>query len=395
MHVSHRIQSLPAYVFAAIDEARDALTKQGIEPIDFGVGDHTRPSPEIARERVKTAVDEFATAGYPSYVGSGAYREACAAWMQRRFGVTLDPATEICSSIGSKEAVFHMPLAFIDPGDTVLVPTPGYPPYSRGTLFAGGKTHYLPLTPEKGWLIDFDAIPNEVAQAAKMLWICYPNSPTGVQGNRDFLEQAVRFCRDHDILLVSDEAYTEIYFDEANKSHSALEVEKKGVLVVQSMSKRSMMTGWRIGWVCGDPEAVAVFKKLKTNIDSGTPDFIQAGAIAALEDETHVAEMRTAIKQARDVLAEGLVAAGLPDCRPESTLYLWQRVPDGMSSVDFAKRLLQPDLALVCTPGEWISDATAEGYNPGATYCRFALVATPEQTKEAARRLAQVSLVGG
>ena len=388
MHISHRIQSLPAYAFAAVDEARDALRAQGIEPIDFGVGDHTLPSPVVARERLKLAVDEFATAGYPSYVGSLEFRRAVATWMQQRFSVDLDPAKEICSTVGSKEAVFHLPLAFLDPGDLVIVPTPGYPPYARGTSFAGGRVHFHPLRAEQGFLLDFDSIPRYVAQEAKLLWICYPNSPTGAQGNREFLERAVQFCREHDILLVSDEAYTEIYFDEANKPASVLEITRENVLVVQSMSKRSMMTGWRIGWVCGDANAVAAFKKLKTNIDSGTPDFVQAGAIAALQDEAHVAHMRAVTKEKRDILADGLVAAGLPDCRPESTLYHWQRVPEGMTSVEFAQLLLQPDLGIVCTPGEWISEVDATGYNPGAEYCRFALVAPLEATRQAAAKLA-------
>lgn len=387
MKPSQRILNLPVYAFAAVDAARDELEAKGVDVIDFGVGDHTIETPKIARDRLKTAVDEHATTGYPSYVGAKEFRDAVAAWTQRRFGVALDRGTEICSTVGSKEAVFHLPLAFIDPGDTVICPTPGYPPYSRGTLFAGGHSHFVPLTHETDFLIDFEAIPADVAKAAKILWICYPNSPTGKQAPAAFFERAVKFCRDNEILLVSDEAYTELYFDENNRPVSLLEVERKGVLVVNSMSKRSMMTGWRIGWVCGDPALVSIFKKLKTNIDSGTPNFVQAGAIVALEDEAHVAAMRQETKIKRDILADGLVAAGLPDCRPESSLYMWQKTPSGMSGVDFAKALLDEKIALVCTPGEWISDATADGFNPGAGYVRFALVASVERTKEAAERL--------
>ncbi|MGE0432570.1 MAG: aminotransferase class I/II-fold pyridoxal phosphate-dependent enzyme [Planctomycetota bacterium] len=384
---SQRIQSLPVYAFAAVDEAKDELAARGVDVIDFGVGDHTLPSPAVAREKLKTAVDAHATTGYPSYVGSKNFRQAVADWTKRRFGVQLDPATEICSTIGSKEGVFHLPLAFINPGDTVIVPTPGYPPYSRGTLFAGGKSWFTPLSADNGWQIDFERIPQEVAHIAKILWICYPNSPTGAQGSLEFFEKAVKWCADNDVLLVSDEAYSELYFDDANKPHTVLEVSRKNVLVMNSMSKRSMMTGWRIGWVAGDAECIKVFKKLKTNIDSGTPDFIQDGAVAALNDEAHVKEMRDVTKQKRDILADALVAAGLPDCRPESTLYHWQKVPAGMSGLDFAKALLVDDIGVVCTPGEWISDAAHDGTNPGAGYVRFALVPPVDRVKVAAERI--------
>jgi LL-diaminopimelate aminotransferase len=391
MKISQRIQQLPAYAFAAVDEAVDALKAQNVDVIDFGVGDHTLPSPAIARERLKTAVDEHATTGYPSYVGSPGFRAAACDWMQRRFGVTVHPATEICSTIGSKEGVCHLPMAFTDPGDVVIVPTPGYPPYGRGTGFAGAEPYFVPLTAANNWLIDFDAIPADIAARATLLWMCYPNSPTGAVADRAFFERAVAFCREHDILLVNDEAYTEIYFT-PEPPISLLQVAREGMLVVHSMSKRSMMTGWRIGWIAGDATAVAAFKKLKTNIDSGTPSFIQDGAIVALNDESHVTEMREQTARKRQILADALVAAGLPDCRPDSTLYHWQRVPDGMSGEDFAKRLLVPEVGIVCTPGEWLTQPAHDGTNPGAGYVRFSLVPPVERCEEAAKRLTRVSL---
>ena len=384
---SEILRNLPRYAFATVDEEVAKLKKLGIKVIDFGVGDHTLPTPTVAKERAKVAIDEFDTAGYPSYVGSAEYRAECANWMKKRFDVDLDPEKNFCSTIGSKEAVFNAPLAFTNPGDYVIVPTPGYPPYHLGTKFAGANVHFVRLSEKNNFLLDFDEIPEEIAKKAKMLWLCYPNSPTGVVADLDFFKKAVDFCNKHEILLCSDEAYSEIYFDFDNPPVSALNVTTENVLAFFSMSKRSMMTGWRIGWVAGDEEAVAAFKALKTNLDSGTPDFIQAGAIEALRDEDHVKVMRELTRDKRELLCDGLVSMGLEDCRPLSTLYLWQKVPEGMTSLDFAKVLLNPEIGIVCTPGELISQPDENGVNPGKDFVRFALVPTMEDIKEAINRL--------
>jgi LL-diaminopimelate aminotransferase len=390
--ISLRLQSIEGYAFAEVKETVAELRKRGITPIDFGVGDHTLPSPEVTRQRVKTAVDEFATSGYPSYAGSQKYREAAADWLQRRFNVKVDPDTQICSTIGSKEAVFNLPKAFVNPGDIVITPTPGYPPFHVGTLFAEGKPFFVPLCSKNKFLIDFDSIPTSIAEKAKLLWICYPNAPTGVQATSKFFQQAIEFCIKHQILLCSDEAYIDIYFDDTEPPHSVLEYTQENVLAIFSMSKRSMMTGWRVGWVAGDPDAVSAFKKLKTNIDSGTPDFIQAGAIAALKDEVHVREMRELTKQKRDILTEALLKIGLEDCRSQSTIFLWQKVPKGYTSESFARTLLAEHTAIVTIPGSWISEPCADGFNPGEGYVRFALVPPLDQVKEAATRLKNITL---
>jgi LL-diaminopimelate aminotransferase len=386
---SRRVAALRPYAFAEVDRLVQQLRSEGVTPIDFGVGDPTVPTPALVREATRRAVDAHATSGYPSYVGSPEFRGAVAAWMKRRFSVDLDPQTEITSSAGSKELIFNLHEGFVDPGDVVIVPSPGYPPYSRGTLFAEGRPYFYPVEAKNGFLPDLGSIPGDVLDRAKLMWICYPNSPTGALAPRSFLRDVVAFCRDHGILLFSDEAYSEIYFG-GEKPISALEIARDGVASVFSMSKRSAMTGYRIGWIAGDRRIVDVVKKVKTNIDSGTPNFVQDGAIAALSDETHVAAFREEYRAKRDVLVRALVASGLDDCTPEATMYVWQRVPRGWDSAAFAKRLLAPDLGLVATPGGWISDPLSDGRNPGDAHVRFALVPTVEETREAARRLSGV-----
>jgi len=385
---AQRVQRIGTYAFAEVGLAVERLRERGIEPIDFGVGDPTVPTPAIVREATRSGVDTRASAGYPSYIGSPEYRAAIADWTARRFGVTLDPETEICSTIGSKEAVFNFHNGFVNRGDAVIVPTPGYPPYARGTLFAEGLPCFIPIVADNDFLPDLDAIPEDTRRAARVMWINYPNSPTGKVAPFRFLEKVVEFGRKHRIIIASDEAYVDLYYGQP--PHSILEVTREGVVAVFSLSKRSAMTCYRVGWVAGDSRIVDVFKKVKTNIDSGTATFIQDGAIAALSDETHVAEMRAQYRQKRDILAQALVAAGLADCTPEGTIYVWQRVPDGMTSVAFATRLLEPATAIVTTPGAWISDPTPDGRNPGEGYVRFALVPSIEQTERAAERLSRI-----
>jgi len=382
---SRRVRSIGGYAFAEVDSEVARLKAAGISPIDFGVGDPTVATPEPIRRACQEGVDARASSGYPSYVGSLEYREAVAAWMKRRFGVSLDPATQICSTIGAKEAVFHFAEGFVDPGDVVLAPSPGYPPYSRGTLFAEGRTFFYPLLQANGFLPDFSRIPEDVARAAKILWVNYPHNPTGACAPAALYEEAIRFCRRHDLILASDEAYSEIYYGEPPPS--ALQFGTEGVVVFQSLSKRSAMTGYRVGFVAGDPKIIDVFKKVKTNIDSGTPTFIQDAAIAALSDEGHVARMREEYREKRDLLVEALVDAGLERCAPAGTLYVWQRVPEGMTSVEFAKRLLAPEVAIVTTPGAWVGDPCEGGLNPGESYVRFALVPSLEDTRRAAERI--------
>lgn len=387
---SERVASIGAYAFAEVDKEVQKLKDKGIEPIDFGVGDPTTPTPEIIREATKLGIEKRKSSGYPSYTGSPEFRKAASKWMNRRFGISLDPATEISSTIGSKEAVFNFAEGFVNPGDYVIIPTPGYPPYARGTLFAEGTPFFIPLLPENNFLPDLKSIPDDVCKKAKLMWINYPNSPSGVNAPIDFLKEVAAFGEKNNIIIVSDEAYIDIYYGEP--PHSMLEVSTDGVVAIHSMSKRSAMTCYRIGWIAGDSRVVDIFKKVKTNIDSGTPTFIQDGAIAGLNDETHVQIMRDEYKIKRDILVKALTSIGLPDCTPDATIYIWQKVPVGMTSVDFAVKLLDPNIAIVATPGEWISDKSYDGHNPGERFVRFALVPGIEQTEEAARRINRLKL---
>ncbi|MBU1089375.1 aminotransferase class I/II-fold pyridoxal phosphate-dependent enzyme [Patescibacteria group bacterium] len=385
MQLSKRIAELPNYPFAGLEKIVADLKKTGVKPIDFGVGDPADPTPDFIRAAAQKSIDRHAASGYPSYIGSADFREAIAKWFARRFGVRLNSETEITSSIGSKEAIFHFPLAFVNPNDVVLIPTPGYPPYARGCEFAGGKPYFLPLFKENNFLIDFAKIPAEMAKRAKILWLNYPNSPTGAIATDEFFETAVEFCRRNKIILASDLAYSEIYF--GAKPKSILEFTRKNVVEFHSFSKRSRMTGYRVGFVAGDAEILDGLKKVKTNIDSGTPNFLQDAAIAAFTDEQHVEKSIAEYREKRDILTAAFESIGLEKCEPAATFYIWQRVPDGMTSEDFARKLLAPKIAVVATPGSWISDVTEDGANPGEGFVRFALVPTVAEVREAAERI--------
>ncbi len=382
--ISDRLSRLSGYAFAEVDNEVAKLRKSGIEPIDFGVGDPKEPTPKIVRDAIKKAVDARKGSGYPNYIGTDEYRRAISEWCKKRFGVSLDYQKEITSAIGAKEAVFNFPEAFLNPGDYAIMPNPGYPPYERGTLFAEGRPFFVPLLKENNFLMDLSAIPEEIVKKSKILWINYPNNPTGAIAKEEFFREAIDFGHDNNIIVASDECYTEIYFHE--KPHSVLEHSREGVISFQSLSKRSAMTGYRIGWAAGDENIISAFKKLKTNIDSGTATFIQDAAVSALSDEKHVDKMRADYKRKMETLVRALASAGLEGSAPDATMYIWQRAPEGMNSVDFAKRLLQKEIAVVVTPGEWISK-TFNGLNPGNDFVRFALVPTLEETKEAARRI--------
>jgi LL-diaminopimelate aminotransferase len=390
IEASKRLRGIGGYAFDEVDKKVEELKAKGITPIDFGVGDPTAPTPPLIRQAAAAGLERRKSSGYPSYIGDVEFREAIAGWVERRYGLAVDPQLEISSTIGSKEAVFNFHEGIVDPGDIVLCPSPGYPPYTRGTLFAEGIPYQVPIRRENGFLIDFSEIPAEVARKAKLLWLNYPNSPAGVTADERFYREALEFARSYDIIIASDEAYSEIYFGAA--PISILNVQREGVLVFNSLSKRSAMTGYRIGWVMGDRELVAIFRKVKTNIDSGTPTFIQDASVAALADEGHVEAFREEYRQKRDILCSALAAAGLEDCTPEATLYIWQKVPEGMSSIDFATRLLAEKIAIVTTPGSWISEPASGGENAGEGYVRFALVPSIQDTRLAAERISALRL---
>jgi len=382
--LSKRINSSPPYAFAEVDKAVTNLKNQGIKVIDLGVGDPSSPTPDFVIRELAQAGQRHADSGYPSYIGTEHFRQACADYLHRNFSVRLDPATEICSSIGSKEAVFHFPLAFIDPGEIVICPTPGYPPYKNGTLFAGGIPYFVPLVKENNFLIDFESIPASILKKTRVVWLNYPNSPTGALAPLDYLKRIADWAQTNDIILACDEGcYIDIYYDQ--KPHSILEMGTKNIITFYSLSKRNNMTCYRVGFCAGDADIIAGFKKLKTNLDSGTPTFIQDTAALALADDQHVQTMRQEYAQKMRLMLQALEQAGLPDCRPASTFYIWQQAPAGVTGVQLAEAFLAQ--GIVVTPGAWISDQTAEQVNPGENYVRLALVAPLGDIQSACLRL--------
>src|SRR3989344_5848066 len=318
---SWRLGSLPPYAFAEIDKKVAALRSTGVDVIDFGVGDPTESAPSFVIDNLTDFGKKHATSGYPSYVGSDTLRAAAAAYMRRRFEVDLDLEREICADIGSKEAVFNFPEGFVEPGDIVICPSPGYPPMKTGTIFAEGTPYFVPLLEEKGFLIDYASISEEIARRAKIIWINYPNSPTGAIATREYYTGLTKWARERSIIVASDEGcYIDIYFGEPPPS--ILEVAREGVIAFYSLSKRNNMTGYRVGFVCGDERIVLIFKRLKTNIDSGVPNIIQDAAIAALDDDAHVESMRQLYRKKRDVLLPALREAGFEPTEPAATFYV-------------------------------------------------------------------------
>lgn len=387
---SKRIRSIAGYAFKEIDDKVAALAASGVAPVDFGVGDPKDPPFRSVVQRTAAEIEAQLTSGYPSYVGHGDFRAGCAAYLAERFGVEVDPDRELISTIGSKEFVFNLPEAFVDPGDAVIVPNPAYPPYIRGTLFAEGEPVLVNLLEENGFLPDLEGIPAAVWDRARMIWVNYPNNPTAVFAPDEFYEKLLWHARKHDVIVCSDEAYIESHFTDS-RPRSLLELSKEGVIAVFSFSKMANMTMFRVGFAAGDPRIIDVAKKLKTNIDSGTATFVQLGALPALTDSDAAAALRAGYREKLDVLTNALDAAGLPPCRPEGTIYVWQRAPEGMDGLALAGRLLEPDLGIVVTPGAALAEEVG-GVNPGANHVRFALTPTLEQIRTAAERLSGARL---
>ncbi len=381
-----RIQALPPYLFAEIDRKKRAALAKGVDLIDLGIGDPDIPTPGRIIERLTETATKPANHRYPSSSGMMEFRQAVADWYDRRFGVTLDPATEVCSLIGSKEGVANMAVAYVDPGDVVLVPTPGYPVYEIGTNFNGGEVFFLPLRRENGFLPDLSAIPADVLGRAKMMWLNYPNNPTGAVADESFLKEAVDFARRHKIVLCHDAAYTELGFD-GYRAPSILQVDgaKEVAIELHSLSKTFNMTGWRIAMAVGCPELVATLAQVKSNVDSGVFQPVQEAAILALEHaEEFLGPIREVYQERRDTLLDGLHQAGFELPAPRATFYVWLPVPGGWSSADFTARLLD-EAGIVTTPGNGFGE-------PGEGFIRMTLCSPADRLKEAVQRLQQISL---
>ncbi|MCT7985132.1 pyridoxal phosphate-dependent aminotransferase [Laspinema sp. A4] len=382
MQFAKRLEKIPPYLFAEIDRKRNELIAQGIDIINMGVGDPDKPTPAHILKAMHEAIEDPATHNYPPYQGTQEFREAAVQWMEKRFGVKgLDPDQEIVSSIGSKEAIHNTFLAFVEPGDYTLIPDPGYPVYRSSTLFAGGEPYTMPLTPEREFLPDLEAIPEEVARQSKLLWINYPSNPTGAIASLEFFEKLVAFCRKHDILLCHDHAYAEMAYD-GYKPPSVLEVPgaKDVSLEFHSLSKAYNMTGWRIGFAVGNAKGIQGLRQVKSNVDSGVFKAIQRAAIAGFSTtEEELQSVISVYQNRRDILIQGLQSLGWPISPPKATLYVWTPVPPGYSSADFVTLLLEK-CGIIVPPGNGYGAA-------GEGFFRIALTVPEERLIEGIHRM--------
>ena len=382
---ARRVKELPPYLFLDIDRAKRAAREKGVDVIDFGIGDPDLPTPQFVIDAFDKAVKDPSTHRYPLDAGRREFREAVAVWYQKRFGVTLDPDSEILPLIGSKEGLTHLPLAFINPGDRALVPDPAYPAYTRAVSFAGGKSVPYALLEENRFLPDWTAIAKARPAGIKLMYFNYPNNPTGAVAGPDTFDKAARFGRKHKILMCHDNAYSEVFFGH-EKPASFLQAEgsRSVGLEFHSLSKTFNMTGWRLGFVCGNADAIAALAKIKSNIDSGVFSAIQlAGADALKRTDTFTAANNAMYVKRRNVLVAGLKSLGWNVHAPEATFYLWCRLPKGhTSSIEFSKFLLEK-CGIVCTPGVGFGK-----YGEG--YARFTLTVSEERIKMAIERLKKV-----
>jgi LL-diaminopimelate aminotransferase len=381
---AERLRRLPPYLFAQIERKIAEKRAAGIDVISLGIGDPDTPTPQVVVDAMCEHVARPDTHRYPSNRGRASFREAVAAFYERRFGVALDPETEIIPALGAKEAIANVNLAYLDPGDVALASDPGYPVYTTGPLLAGAEPVSLPLAPERGFLPDLEAIPPEVAERTRLMFLNYPNNPTGAVVEDDFFARVVEFARRHDIIVVHDNAYSEITYD-GYRAPSFLETPgaKDVGIEVLSLSKTYNMTGWRSGAVVGNADLIQAYWQLKTNLDSGMFEALQEASVAALSsDQSTVAEMCAIYRRRRDTLVAALRAAGIEVTPPKGTIYLWAPVPDGETSASFTERVLE-EAAVVISPGA--------AYGPaGEGFVRMSLTVPDERLNEAAERIARL-----
>lgn len=385
--LAQRIRELPPYLFARIDELKNEARAKGADIIDLGIGDPDLPTPPHIIDELQKAAAEPRHHRYPSYQGMLEMRQAGATYYKKRFGVDVDPGKEVVSLIGSKEGIAHFPVAFVDPGDLVLVPDPGYPVYAIGTRFCGGEVYEVPLLRQNQFLPDLAAIPDDVADRAKILWVNYPNNPTAALATQDFYKDLVAWAQKHQIILASDNAYADVYFDADNPPSSILAVPgaKEVAIEFYSLSKTYNMTGWRVAFACGNADLIAGLGKVKTNVDSGVFEAVQRAAITALSgDQSCVSELREVWRERRDTLCGGLEKAGFDVLTPAATFYCLVANPKGFSSMEFAAKLLA-EAHIVGTP--------ATGFGPsGEGFVRLTLCSSKERLAEAVERIKNLSL---
>ena len=381
MRFASRIEKVPPYLFVEISRKIAEKRAQGVEVISFGIGDPDIPTPPNIVERLREAALDPANHRYPETDGLPEFRRAAAGWYQRRFGISLDPDSEILPLIGAKEGIGHAALCFIDPGDTALVPDPGYPVYSVGTWFAGGECRWMPLREENGWLPDLDAIDPGTARDARVMWLNYPNNPTGAITDVGYFERIVDFAREYDIAVMHDASYSEVAYD-GYRPPSFLQARGAADVGLEfhSLSKSYNMTGWRVGLAVGNSDMIRALMVVKSNLDSGIPQAIQYMAIEALEGSLDSMDQRNAIYQRRrDIIVSALEGIGLSVVPPRASLYVWARIPEGYTSAEFATRLLE-ERDIVVTAG------TGYGTN-GEGYIRLSLTIADEDLEKGIARL--------
>ena len=362
MRPAKRIENLPPYLFVEISRKIAEKKAKGEDVISFGIGDPDIPTPAHIIDSLCQAAKDPANHRYPETESLPELRRAIAGWYKKRFDVSLDADSEVLPLIGSKEGIVHIALCFIDPNDIALVPDPSYPPYPMGTILAGGKPYYMPLTEENSFLPDFNAIPANILKKAKILWINYPNNPTGAVADIDFFNRTVEFARQHGLVVCHDGPYTEVAYDDYKPvSFMQAEGAKEVGVEFHSLSKSYNMTGWRIGMAVGNAGIIDTLKRVKSNIDSGIPQAIQYAAIEALTGPQDCIQVHNAIYQRRrDLIIDMLNKIGLKTEIPKAGLYVWAKVPEGYTSIDFAGELLEK-VGVVVTPGTGYGQ-TGEGF---------------------------------
>jgi LL-diaminopimelate aminotransferase len=383
---AERIKTLPPYVFARLDELKARAREQGLDLIDLGMGNPDGATPTPVVEAAIAALQNPANHGYPPFEGTASFRRTITSWYQRRYGVDLDPDSEALPLLGSKEGLTHLAIAYINPGDLVLVPSPAYPAHFRGPLIAGGKVHNLILKPENNWLIDLAAIPDEVAKQAKILYFNYPSNPTAATAPREFFQEIVAFARKYEILLVHDLCYAELAFD-GYQPTSLLEITGAKEIGVEfhTLSKTYNMAGWRVGFVVGNRHIIQGLRTLKTNLDYGIFAALQSAAETALQlPDVYLHEVQARYCRRRDFLIQGLVQLGWDIPKTKATMYLWIPCPVGIGSTDFALSVLQ-QTGVVCTPGNAFGVA-------GEGYVRMSLIADCDRLQEVLRRFKQANI---
>jgi len=381
---SDKLKKLPPYLFVEIDRKRKVKEAEGADIISFGVGDPDMPTPPHIIEAGKLALEKPSNHQYPFGAGLMIFREAIANWYRMRFGVRLEPSSEIHSLIGSKEGIGHIHLAFVNPGDAVLIPEPGYPVYNTGTIFAGGEPYFMPLVEKNNYLPDFGAIPEDILRRAKLMFLNYPNNPTAAVADKKFYLEAVELAKKYSIIIAADAAYSEIYYGEPPISFLEVEGAKEVGVEFHSLSKTYNMTGWRIGWVAGNKDIIKGIASVKDNYDSGVFQAIQEAAVCALNSSQRcVEDMRRIYLERRDALVEGLGSLkGWKVNKPQATFYVWAKIPEGYTSASVVSKLLD-EAGIIATPGNGMGPS-------GEGYVRFALTVGVARIKEAISRISKI-----